>query len=781
MDGNEKLLTSINLHLETKNEVQTDHSTETVDEQSILSLWSTSETSCIGMTQHPNVQLVQHEEGVGGTCMKVNAIIAQHTLLCIPIAYVCDSVDMDAVMTKSEINFARKATSIDAIFITNLMHGNSENAVLQSIPKSWMVFGYANDLMACRQSPEQYHKPLVFTPRTALSNESGNCALVHGLLVSTRNIDAGEECVMVAADYDKLNEFTTAVMKTFDHHTRGYALTQLIVKQFQQAINRTVHDKLIFIQLNRFQIARARQEYADIEAVKFYHRLESLFVKHALMSADSQPLQLQEVIMPSSATLVPYAQHYLSSNVPREVVLCPLITALENRLRFINNGFIGTNFRLLHCIADCLSLLRSSPPVRQNVVDAKSYYTTWIESAGFKVHDDDARTTIIINMLVAAHDANDFNEVVATTLELVAGIVIGLMKHDLVVSKHQLVFDPRLHPTLKLFDKFQECFKMAYSYDALTQMIEKTQKDQLEIGTTTTQVGTCSTPLAVPLASLVYTDWELKQMQTRVEWRAGAIGLGHGLFKCFLETIVDPHCPWAQDTLHGEKQKYANWQRKFWEKVNKTISNYELPWTKLTWGNVKQEMDKKITGEANTFLKANYYGYYPGKQPDSTKESAICFHLSLRQCIVGEINKRVSDNNQPKLTTLAKVAYAAMNRIGVNTDQRTTNAVGVLSQSVISDFDQSITLLIEGKLPTAIAMERARNMGQALIPLLQIGQRDRKKMFSLLHEAASQSEKEEWMESVSVPEIAMTPAGSKPVMSWKMIADFVRQVQHIHT
>jgi len=120
------------------------------------------------------------------------------------------------------------------------------------------------------------------------------------------------------------------------------------------------------------------------------------------------------------------------------------------------------------------------------------------------------------------------------------------------------------------------------------------------------------------------------------------------------------------------------------------------------------------------FLGHEHYGYYAGQQPGGGKDAATCLHISLRQTVVDMIRKTESKQDQPKLTSFAKAAYSAMHRLGLITHQSTTHFVGVVMEDLVSDFDRTINLLIECKLPTPTALERTRVRYSALLPLLKL-------------------------------------------------------------
>jgi hypothetical protein len=470
-------------------------------------------------------------------------------------------------------------------------------------------------------------------------------------------------------------------------------------------------------------------------------------------------------------------------------VLCPLITALEEKLSvFGTDNLTSTNARLLHGMADSLTLLRSCPPVRMNISgteeETKAHYTKWMEKAGINDKNSTGLSFPIkwmIDMLVAAHAEEGYDEVLTSTLESVAGILMGVMKHQQVVLDHGPVLNPLRNLNMELFCKYQKYFLTAYSYDTLIQQIN----EACAAPNQTEQAQNTSCDISLEIAS--YIDWEIMQIQQRIEWRGGAFGLGHGLFKSFLATIVDPQCKWAQETLNGSQEKYRKWARNLVNLVEKEVAGSEIVWKMSTWGAVEKQLNKDFPeASQRSFLENNHYGYFPGRKPDSKKESAVCFHLSLRPRIAEIINRQAAvDSKQPNLSTLAKAAYAAMTRIGTNTHRHMTNLMGVLSQSVISDFDRTLNLVMQRTLPTPNAMERARNIDQALIPLLKIRKNPQNVpyMMTLLKEATFHSCQEEKKEAVSSSGVTQVAIGTKLRMSWKAIAEIVLEAHHayIHT
>ena len=145
-----------------------------------------------------------------------------------------------------------------------------------------------------------------------------------------------------------------------------------------------------------------------------------------------------------------------------------------------------------------------------------------------------------------------------------------------------------------------------------------------------------------------------------------------------------------------------------------------------------------------------HYGYYAGQQPGGGKEAATCLHISLRQTVVEMIRKNENKPDQPKLTSFAKAAYSAMHRFGLTTHQSTTQFVGVAMEDLVNDFDRTINLLIECKLPTPTALERVRVRNNALLPLLKLRVTTSGDSFEMMfHRATEASHVEEQNEAAA--------------------------------
>jgi hypothetical protein len=283
-------------------------------------------------------------------------------------------------------------------------------------------------------------------------------------------------------------------------------------------------------------------------------------------------------------------------------------------------------------------------------------------------------------------------------------------------------------------------------------------------------------------------DFEIVRMHNRFEWMHGAFGNGHLPLKDFLEAIVDHNCDWYTTKLHGTgKSDYSHWAQAFLTKLMKEVERKFLPWKKKPWKEVKEMLDAQCQDQSavGSFLGAEHYGYYSGQQPGGGKDSATCLHISLRQAIVDLIRKTEDKIGQPKLTSIAKAAYSAMHRLGLTTHHGTTGFVGVVLQDLETDFDHTINLLIQCKIPTPTAMERVRVMRKALIPLLKLrtttkGVADYEMVFS---RATQASHLEEQKEAVAQRSGALM---TNPIFNdvyncqaWSHIAQLVIGVQFI--
>jgi hypothetical protein len=458
--------------------------------------WNPLDTNFNGACMHPALKFDLIDGNVV-LVVKSGKQIPKNSLMLIPIGYAGNGSKLHVSLTAHEREGYRTATALDSVFITEVIRTEtlckddldfvfSEPAGQSNL--TWAITTHADDVIAMRRSPEEFHDCLAFVPRIASDASSANCVMVHGLIISTCDLKAKDKVSL--EPNEPTQESKDIVKASFQHSTHGPILIKAMFSQYGLAINRTLNEKLVAMKLSHFLQVKAG--FVNHTGLQLYYKLEKRLIKFLEKSTNFQDLRLAQFVVPvftdANPMKLPYAVHHLTPGVDLEILLCPLINALEDYLFQISGNKFSDKFRMLHAVADTISLLQLPAPARlssdrnNDKASREAHYNQWIVDV-VGIPDQNSRVLnlpnkCIVEMLVDIHDpAQGSTEVLITTLEFMAGIFAGLMKEQYTVNTFRISVDPFSNTTTKAYATFPYEFGAAFCYISLSAAIAKKQDE----------------------------------------------------------------------------------------------------------------------------------------------------------------------------------------------------------------------------------------------------------------------------------------------------------------